>query len=71
VLVLGAQDPHARRVERRHPHQPGPAADQVGDALLHLARGLVGERDGDDLTGVHVAGGQQVGDPVGQHPGLA
>ena len=68
--MLGAQDPHARRVERGHPHEPGPVADQRGDPLLHLAGRLVGERDRDDLVGTHVAGGKQIGDPVGQHPGL-
>ena len=71
VLVLGAQDAHARRVERRHPHQPGPRPDQRGDPLLHLAGGLVGEGDRDDLAGMHVPCGEQVGDPVGEHPGLA
>ncbi len=70
-FVLGAQDAHARRVERGHPHQPGPPADQLGHPLLHLAGGLVGERDRDDLGRVNLAGGQQVSDPVGQHPGLA
>ena len=47
------------------------APDQRGDPLAHLGRGLVGEGDGQDLAGVDVAGGQQVGDPVGQHAGLA
>jgi hypothetical protein len=70
VLVLGAQDPYTGGVERGHPHQPGSIADQVGDPLLHLAGGLVGERDRDDLTRVYVPRGQQVGDPVGEHPGL-
>ena len=70
-LDLGAQDPHARRVERRDPHRLGPAADERGDPLLHLARGLVGEGDRQDLAGLHVALGQQVGDAVGEHPGLA
>ncbi|GAB3863819.1 hypothetical protein GCM10027610_111160 [Dactylosporangium cerinum] len=71
VVVLGPQDAHARRVERRHPHQPGATADEVGDALLHLAGGLVGEGDRDDLTGVHGTGREQIGDPAGQHLGLA
>ena len=70
-LGLGPQDAHAGRVERRHPHDPGPAADEAGDALLHLARGLVGEGDREHLTGLDVAGREQVGDAVGEHPGLA
>src|SRR3712207_3081837 len=39
--------------------------------LLHLPGGLVGEGDRQDLAGLHAAGAEQVGDPVGQHPGLA
>ena len=71
VLVLGPQDAHARRVERGDPHEPGPVAHQVGDPLLHLAGGLVGERDRQDLARVHVALGEQVRDAVGEHPRLA
>ena len=37
----------------------------------HLAGRLVGERDGQDLVRADLAGRQQVGDPAGQHPGLA
>ena len=69
---LGAQDPHAHRVERRHPHRSrARRPDQVGDPLLHLAGGLVREGDREDLPRLRAAGGQQVGDPPGQHPGLA
>ncbi len=70
-LALPAQDPHAGAVEGRDPHRPGPRADQLLDALAHLAGRLVGEGDRQDLAGLHLAGAQQVGDPVGQHPGLA
>ena len=45
--------------------------DQGGDPLLHLAGRLVGEGDGEDLPRLRAAGRQQVGDPVGQHTGLA
>ncbi len=68
---LVAQDPHAGRVERRHPHRPGPRADQRDHAFAHLGGGLVGERDGQHLPDPDVAGGQQVGDPAGQHRRLA
>ena len=44
--------------------------DQPGDALAHLVGGLVGEGDGHDLPGLD-AGGDQVGDPMGEHPRLA
>ncbi len=68
---LVAQDAHAGRVERRHPHRPGPRADQRDHPLAHLGGGLVGERDGQHLPDADVAGGQQVGDPPGQHGRLA
>jgi hypothetical protein len=71
VRVLGAQDPHAGRVERGHPHEPGPGPDERGDPLLHLAGGLVREGDRDDLARVRAAGRQQVRDPMGEHTGLA
>ena len=68
---LVAQDAHAGRVERRHPHRPGPRADQLHHPLAHLGGRLVGERDGQHLPDADVAGGQQVGDPPGQHGRLA
>ncbi len=69
---LVAQDPHAGRVERRHPHGPWPLGPTRCDhALAHLRGGLVGERDGQDLADADVAGGQQVGDAAGQHRRLA
>ena len=71
LLRLAAQDPYARAVEGHDPHRVGARADQLLDALLHLARGLVGEGDREDLPGVHAAGRQEVGDAVGEHPGLA
>ena len=71
LLGLGAQDAHARRVEGHDPHGPGTAADDRGDALAHLGRGLVGERDGEDLAGLHPARREQVGDAGGERLGLA
>ena len=68
---LLAQDADAGGVERRDPHDPGPPADQLLDPVLHLGRGLVGEGDGQDRSGVRLALADQPGDPTGQHPGLA
>jgi hypothetical protein len=43
---------HADGVEGAEPgHALDHAADEPADALLHLARGLVGEGDGEDLAG--------------------
>ena len=52
-LGMAAQDLDADRVERAEPrHALDGAADQVADALLHLARRLVGEGDGQDWLGL-------------------
>ena len=51
-LGVAAQDLGADGVEGAEPgHALGGAADQRADALLHLARGLVGEGHGQDLRG--------------------
>ncbi|MDH6190971.1 hypothetical protein M2168_004003 [Streptomyces sp. CZ24] len=71
VLRLAAQDAHAGAVEGGDPHGVGARADQLLHALLHLARGLVGEGDREDLARVHTALAEQVGDAVGEHAGLA
>jgi hypothetical protein len=48
-----------------------PLADEAADPLLHLLRGLVREGDREDLVGVDAALLDEVGDPVGEHAGLA
>ena len=68
---MGAEHAGAGGVKGHHPHGPHPPADQQGDPVAHLARGLVGERDGQDLVGRRRPRGQQVGDPMGEHAGLA
>lgn len=71
LLALAPQDPHTRAVEGHHPHRVRARADELLDALLHLARGLVGEGDREDLARVDVPLAQEVGDAVGEHTGLA
>jgi len=68
---LPAQDPGAGRVEGGDPHLLRHRADEGGDPLLHLGRGLVGEGDGQDRERRHPLGRDQVRDPVGEDPGLA
>ena len=68
---LGAQDPGAGGMEGHHPHRPRDPPDQARDPLAHLVRGLVRERDREDLHRPRPVGRQQPGDPVGEHPGLA
>ena len=71
VLGLAAQDAHARRVERAHPHRVRGAPDELLDAFTHLGRSLVREGDGEDLPGLGSSFGHEVGDAVGEHPRLA
>jgi hypothetical protein len=60
------------RVEGAEPgHALDRAAGDLRDALLHLARGLVGEGDGEDLARPGLAGGDQMGEARGQRGGLA
>src|SRR5262249_19844047 len=47
------------------------AADDLPDAVFHLARRLVGEGDGENFTRPGAAGCQDMADPYGQHAGLA
>ena len=70
-LRLAAQDPAARRVERHHPGCACGRADEVSDALAHLPRGLVRERDREDLGRLHADRAEQVRDAAGEHAGLA
>src|SRR5690606_23827761 len=46
-------------------------ADQLADAILHLAGGLVGECHRQNLPATRLAGGEDVGDASGQNPRLA
>ena len=71
-LGVAAQQLDADRVEGAEPrHALDSLADQHADALLHLARRLVGEGDGEDLRGEGEAGGEDVGDAGGEHARLA
>jgi hypothetical protein len=69
---MSAQDLDPDRVEGAKPcHALDNAADQMADALLHLARRLVGEGDAQDLPGPGPSSGQDVGEPRGEDAGLA
>ena len=71
LLGLAAQDAHARGVEGRDPHALRAVADELLHALAHLARGLVGERDREDLAGPCLFVAQQARDAAGEHARLA
>ena len=69
---MAAQDFGADRMERAEPgHALGDRSGERRDALLHLARRLVGEGDGEDFMGPRATGRQNMGDAGGQHPCLA
>ena len=50
---------------------PSSAPPEIADALAHLARGLVGEGDGENLARPGFASGDQMGEARGQRRGLA
>src|SRR5262245_21538831 len=59
---MPTQDLHADRVERAEPwHAFHDLPNHLTDALLHLARSLVGEGDGEDLARVRATEIQYVG----------
>ena len=71
-LGVAAQDLGADGVEGAEPgHALAGRPDERADALLHLARGLVGEGHRQDVEGPGLAGGDEVGDAGGEHPRLA
>ena len=70
-VAVGAQHPRAGRVERHDPHRARAPADEHLDALAHLLRGLVRERDREDLARAGLSRALEEGDPVRQHAGLA
>jgi hypothetical protein len=67
-----AEDANAEGVKSPH-HQAGGGAlpDQALDSVAHLARGLVGERDREDLLGQDAAFLNEVGDAMGEDACLA
>ena len=71
-LGMAAQDLDADGVEGAEPrHALDHAADQLADAEFHLARGLVGEGDGENFSRPRPAQAQNMGNARRQHPCLA
>ena len=67
-----AKDADAGAVERRHPHSVGDApADEAGHPLAHLVRRFIGEGDGEDGVRRDAVVTDEVGNPIGENPGLA
>ncbi len=69
---MTTQDLGGDRVEGAEPAQTlGGRADQMGDPLAHLARGLVGEGDDQQLPRTRATGGEDVGESRRQDASLA
>ena len=72
LVAVRAQHPHADAVKRA---QPEPVrvvlAEQLLEPRTHLARRLVGERDGQNPPGRHALLAHQPADPLRHHPCLA
>ena len=62
---------YGQRADQIRAANPKATEQQVAGALAHLAGGLVGEGDGEDLPGRHAVFADQPGEAVGQGAGLA
>jgi hypothetical protein len=69
-LRLAAEDAPARGVERQDPDRARGVAEQPLQALAHLGRRPVRERDREDLVRLHAAAHDQVAYAVGEDAGL-
>ena len=69
--MLGAQDAYARGVEGADPHHAARPPTSAATRSFISPAALLVKVIARICAGVHVARGEQVGDPVGQHPGLA
>jgi len=58
-------------VERHHPARARERTDELLDALAHLPRCFVRERDREDLGRLRADGGEQMRDAARQHARLA
>ncbi len=68
---MAAQDARGDRMKGAEPEAVGAAADHRLEAMAHLARRLVGEGDRQQFGRKGAAGGEDMSEPRGQHPGLA
>jgi len=68
---IASQDPNASRVEGADPEIRGRHAENLLHSFAHFARGLVGEGHREDIFGRDTARPDEIGDAVGEHPGLA
>jgi len=69
--AVAAQHARAERVERAHGDVARLFADEGEDARAHLGRGLVRERDREDLPRLDAPDTDEIRDSMGEHPRLA
>jgi hypothetical protein len=65
------QNSHTGRVEGAEPESRGVSTEGLLDPLAHLVCGLVGKGHGEDVFAGNPAVPDQVGDAMGEYPGLA
>ena len=70
-LGVHAQDLDADRMERAHPRHPLRGPGEEAHPFPHLARGLVGEGDRQNLVGARPARRDQMSDARREHAGFA
>ena len=66
-----SEEARTHRVERPHPHAGRLRSKEVRDAIAHLPRGLVRERDGENPFGRNAVLLHEMTDSSGQNPCLA
>ena len=71
VVAVAAQHPGAEGVESGYAQLLGLGAHQPLQALPHLSGSLIGEGDPENAVGANSTHPHQVGDAVGDDPGLA
>ena len=64
------ENPHAGGVKRGHPDALRSKAHQAVHPLPHLPRRLIGKGDSQNIPGIDPLLLDEIGNPVGQHPGL-
>ena len=71
LLAIDAQNAHAHAMESRHPHATRARAHEPAQTLAHLGGRLVGERDSQNLPGLHAIVGEHMRDAIREHARFA
>ena len=71
ILPVRAQKAMSQTMEGTDPHAADRSAEHLVESTAHLARGLVGEGDGQDRPGLDLLDLKQPGDAMNEHARLA